>query len=201
VAQWDEHASGYDRMTALLERRVMVHSRAWVARRATGRVLEVAVGTGANLAHYPADLELTAVDWSAAMLDQARAKAAAQGREVTLLRADATDLPFAAGEFDTVVCTFGLCCIPDEPGALVEMARVLAPGGRLLLADHVAAHWPLRALQHAADLVTVRTHGEHWTRRPRHTLERLAVPVIEAHRWALGAVEQVHAAPGATVHS
>src|SRR5215211_8184871 len=61
------------------------------------------------------------------------------GRDVELRQGDAHALPFAEATFDAVVCTFGLCAIPDIDKALDEMFRVLRPGGKLILVDHVAS--------------------------------------------------------------
>jgi ubiquinone/menaquinone biosynthesis C-methylase UbiE len=56
-----------------------------------------------------------------------------------LVQASASELPFADGRFDTAVCTFVLCSVPDPSAALEEITRVLAPGGRLLFLEHVHA--------------------------------------------------------------
>jgi ubiquinone/menaquinone biosynthesis C-methylase UbiE len=123
-------------------------SRPWVCAQATGHTLEVAVGTGLNLPFYPAGVEQNGIDFSPAMLGVAQARARQLGRLVDLQEADAQALPFPAASFDTVVCTFALCAIPDERCAASEMIRVLRPGGLLLLADHIAgATWPVRAIQ------------------------------------------------------
>lgn len=98
-----------------------------------GRVLEVGAGHGLNLAHYPDGLdELVLTDPSPWMLQRAPA-----GTEI--LQAGLPSLPFADGRFDTVVCTYVLCSVPDPAAALAEIARVLAPGGRLLFLEHVRA--------------------------------------------------------------
>ncbi|MGW0431362.1 class I SAM-dependent methyltransferase [Micromonospora sp. NPDC003197] len=179
---------------AWLERQYFADSRSWVCRRARGATLEIAIGTGANLPHYPGDVDLTGIDWSPAMLHTAQQQAERVNRAVTLSRADATALPFPTATFDTVVSTFALCCIPDERGALVEALRVLRPGGRLLLVDHVAASfWPIRALQHVVELASVPLQGEHYTRRPITTLRGLGVTTEESERLARGAIERVHA--------
>lgn len=192
VGYWDRQALTYDTRTAGVERRFLADSRGWVCGRARGATLEIAIGTGANLSHYPRDVDLTGVDWSPAMLDAARHQADRIHRGVTLHQADATALPFPAESFDTVVSTFALCCIPDERAALVEALRVLRPGGRLLLADHVAASfWPLRALQHVVNLFSVPLQGEHYTRRPSTTLRGLGVTAQESERLTMGAIERV----------
>ena len=127
------------------------------------------------------------------MLNAARRQADQVHRAVTLRQGDATALPFPAETFDTVVSTFALCCIPNERAALLEALRVLRPGGHLLLADHVtASFWPLRALQHTVDLVSVPLQGEHYTRRPATTLRGLGVTAEESERLNMGAIERVH---------
>lgn len=193
VGYWDRQAPTYDMRRAGVERRYFADSRAWVCSRARGATLEIAIGTGANLSHYPPAVDLTGIDWSPAMLQVARRQADQVHRDVTLHRADAAALPFPADSFDTVVTTFALCCIPDERAALVEALRVLRPGGRLLLADHIiASFWPLRALQHAVDLVSVPLQGEHYTRRPATTLLGLGVTAEESERLRMGAIERVY---------
>lgn len=194
VGYWDKQAPTYDTKMTGVERRLFPDSRRWVCSRARGETLEVGIGTGANLAHYPEDMALTGVDWSPAMLDLAHERADRLGRTVTLHQCDAAALLFPPESFDTVVSTFALCCIPDEHVALTEALRVLRPGGRLLLADHiVASFWPLRALQHVADVVSVPLHGEHFARRPLATLRELDVTIEETDRLKLGAIEHVHA--------
>lgn len=194
VAYWDRQAPTYDTRMSGLERRFLAESRRWVCGRARGATLEIAIGTAANLERYPDDVALTGVDWSEAMLRLAAQHARQVGRTVRLQRADAAALPFETGSFDTVVCTFALCCVPDVRAALTEAIRVLRPGGDVLLADHVVATaWPLRALQSVVDLVTVPLHGEHYTRRPLSTLRTLDVEVVDTERVTLGAIERVHA--------
>ncbi|MGI8949080.1 MAG: class I SAM-dependent methyltransferase [Ornithinimicrobium sp.] len=194
VGYWDKQAPSYDTKMTGAERRLFPDSRQWVCSRARGETLEVGIGTGANLTHYPDDVALTGIDWSPAMLDLARRQAERLRRRVALHQGDAAALPFPAESFDTVVSTFALCCIPDERGALTEALRVLRPGGRLILADHiVASFWPLRAVQHVADLVAVPLHGEHFTRRPLATVRELSVTLKETERRKMGAIEHVHA--------
>jgi ubiquinone/menaquinone biosynthesis C-methylase UbiE len=111
---WDRYAPRYDRDIGLFERLQFGGGREWVCARAEGDVLEVAVGTGLNLPHYPDTVRLTGVDFSPAMLDQARRRAAGLGRDVVLIEADAQALPFPDASFDTVVCTLGLV-VPQGP--------------------------------------------------------------------------------------
>src|SRR5438046_1176783 len=122
---WDKHARGYDKQITWSERRFFPDTRRWICSRAAGEVLEVAIGTGLNLPHYPDGIRLTGVDLSPAMLAIARDRAAQLGRHVELHTGDAQALDFPDNAFDTVVCTLSLCAIPDDRRAVEEMVRVL----------------------------------------------------------------------------
>jgi ubiquinone/menaquinone biosynthesis C-methylase UbiE len=154
----------------------------------------VAIGTGLNLPHYPPGVRLTGVDLSPAMLGRAGTRAADLGVTVDLSQADAEHLPFADASFDTVVCTLSLCSVGDDRAAIGEMYRVLGPGGRLLLLDHVAATNPvLRGLQRLWEQVTVRFAGDHQTRHPLPLVERAAFVVEDSRRSKVGTVERLRA--------
>jgi ubiquinone/menaquinone biosynthesis C-methylase UbiE len=191
---WDRYAARYDRDIRLFERVQFGGGREWVCTRATGDVLEVAVGTGRNLAHYPIQARITGIDLSPAMLDLARRRAADLGREIVLAEGDAQELSFPDASFDTVVCTLGLCGFPDERVAIAEMRRVLRPGGRLLLLDHVGSQHKLICWgQWLLEKVTVRMLGDYQTRRPLPQVEAAGFVVERSERLKLGTVERLAA--------
>ena len=193
-AYWDKQAGRYDRAMNFWDRHLFGDSRPWACGRAVGEVLEVAVGTGRNLPFYPDGTRLTGVDWSAAMLGIARRRAADLGRAADLRQGDAQALDFPDSSFDTVLCALGLCAIPDDRRAVTEMARVLRPGGRLLLVDHVAASAAaLRGVQWLYERITIPLAGEHFRRRPLVYVRELGFDVEEAERFRLGVVERVSA--------
>jgi len=186
---WDGQAENYDRTTAFLEPRLFAPARRWIAERVSGRTLEVGVGTGANLPYYADRVaDLTITDVSPAMLRAASARAKALGVPVRLVEADTAHLDLPGGSFDTVVSTFAMCCVADELAVLRELARVLRPGGRLLMADHVESSARLgRGVQRVLDGVTPARAGEHHRRRPLLLLEQAGLTLTEsaASRWRL----------------
>lgn len=192
---WNEMAPGYDSSMDRIERFVIGDGRAWACSKATGRTLEVAIGTGRNLPLYPADVDLTGIDLSPAMLDIARQRATELGRQADLREADAEHLPFADGEFDTVVSTLSMCSVPDLEATIAEIRRVLRPAGRLVLLDHVRPTmppllWLLRLAQWATDRFMPGS-GEQFMRRPLPLVEAAGFVLEEQKRSKGGAVERL----------
>lgn len=189
---WQKAAPKYDRQMASFERAQFKDGREWVASRVHGHVLEVAIGTGLNLPHYPDDAVVTGVDISPAMLSQATDRARSLGRKVDLRVADAQELPFDGGAFDAVVCALALCSIPDPAKAIAEMSRVLVPGGHLVLIDHIGSSWPpIYAAQWLVERVTILTAGEHFTRRQLPLVVAAGFEIVESKRWQAGTMERL----------
>jgi ubiquinone/menaquinone biosynthesis C-methylase UbiE len=197
---WDRMAPRYDRDMRRLEPLLFGRdARGWVCAQARGDLLDVAIGTGLNLPHYPPGIHLTGVDLSPAMLAVAAKRAADLGRTVELSEAAAEHLPFPDASFDTVVCTLSLCSVADDKAAIAEMYRVLRPGGQLLLLDHVAAtNRFLLALQRLWEKVTVRFAEDHQTRHPLPLVEQAGFVVTDSRRSKLGTVERLRAVKPAT---
>ncbi|MDQ0939314.1 ubiquinone/menaquinone biosynthesis C-methylase UbiE [Streptomyces sp. V1I1] len=139
-------------------------------------------------------MRLTGIEWSPKMLALARRRADELGRTADLREGDAQTLPFPDTSFDTVVCTLSLCAIPDDRRPIAEMSRVLKPGGRLLLLDHVpSSAWPVRAIQRLIELVTVPLGGEHLLRRPLRNVQAEGLEIEQLGRFKLGIVERLAA--------
>ncbi len=187
---WAKEAPGYDKRMGFIERRVLGPThRSWACSRTTGKTLEVAIGTGLNLGSYPPEVELVGLDLSPEMLDLARTRAEELGRDVDLRVGDAHALPFDADTFDAVVCTYSLCNIPDPRSAVAEMKRVLRPGGRLLLVDHIGSdRRPILWIQKAIEFFSKRAEGEHMTRRSLGHVAAEGFDVVESHRMGPGGV-------------
>ncbi|WP_027345924.1 class I SAM-dependent methyltransferase [Hamadaea tsunoensis] len=190
---WDRMAPVYDRQIAFFERIQFGGGREWVCSRATGDVLEVAVGTGRDLPFYPPGVRVTGIDLSPEMLLIAQRLSAELGIDADLREGDAEALPFPDASFDSVVCVLALCSIPDPRQAIAEMVRVLRPDGRLLLFDHIGSHWwPVWAAQRLVEVATARS-GEYMTRRQLPLLAPAGLRVVESERLKLGTVERIHA--------
>jgi len=103
-------------------------------------VLDLACGTGLNFRHIVERIgpqgRIVGVDCTRAMLKRARRKVARHHWDgVTLVEGDATSLPLASDSCDAVLCSYGMAIIPDYRRAIAEAARVLKPGGRLVLLE------------------------------------------------------------------
>jgi len=191
---WDKSAPGYDKQIAFFEKIQFGGGREWLGKRAHGRVLEVAIGTGLDLPYYPADATITGIELSPAMLAIARRRAADLGRDADLREGDAEHLPFDDASFDTVVCALALCTIPNPAAAISEMKRVLVTAGRLLLVDHIGSTWPpIYAAQWLLERITIPAAGEHFTRRQLPLVQTAGFQVVEAERLKAGTVERIHA--------
>ncbi len=133
----------YDVLERPMEARAAVWRRELLSL-ARGSVLEVGVGTGKNLSHYPAGVTVTGIDFSGAMIERARKRAEESGFEnVTLLEMDAEDLQFEDNSFDTVVTSCVFCSVPLPVAGLREIRRVCKPGGSVLMLEHVRSEKPL----------------------------------------------------------
>jgi len=105
---------------------------------ASGRVLEIGGGTGANLPFYGASVDsLTVTEPEQPMMQRLQSRLQERAPTATAVLASAEDLPFDDGSFDVAVSTLVLCTVADQPRALGELHRVLGPGGRLLFIEHV----------------------------------------------------------------
>ena len=194
LAAWEKSAPSYDRQIVFFEKVWFGGGREWLGARARGRVLEVAIGTGLNLRHYSAGTMITGIELSPAMLAIARQRAADLRLDADLREGDAQALPFDDASFDTVVCALGLCTIPDPAAAIGEVKRVLVPGGRLLLLDHVSSTWPpIYAAQWLFERLTIRGAGEHFTRRQLPLVQAAGFEIVEVERLKAGTVERIHA--------
>ncbi|QNG17995.1 methyltransferase domain-containing protein [Rhodococcus triatomae] len=186
---FDTMSPRYDTQMGRFERFFLRGARDWAVAQAHGRVLEIAVGTGLNLPRYGPDVtRITGVDLSDGMLDIAR-------RRITELhldraevrRGDAQRLDLPDASVDTVLSTFTFCTIPDPLQASREALRVLAPGGRFVLAEHGPVTSRVgRMLMRTVEPLFIRFGADHLTREPQPYLEQAGFAVDTVQRRGRG---------------
>ena len=196
---YDRSAGSYDRIISWAEKALFGGAREGVCSQARGEVLEIAVGTGRNFPFYPEGVRLSGIELSPKMLDLARRRARELGRDADLRVGDAHNLPYPDASFDTVIVTLALCTIPDHRRALAEAARVLRPGGELLLLEHVRSPvLPVRLLQRVLEPLTLLLDHDHLLREPLRHVEDAGLVVESLERSKLGIVERLQASKPAS---
>ncbi len=197
--QADSHASSrtrdryqrisqvYDVMEILPERRyISWRERLWSLVNGP-EVLEVGVGTGKNIAFYPAGVRVTGVDLTPGMLDRARKRAAKLNREVTLLLGDAQNLDLPDASFDSVVATFVFCSVSDPVLGLRELGRVVKPDGQIFLLEHVRSDKPVvGTLMDILNPALVRMTGANINRRTVENVRRSGLHIERVEDLGMG---------------
>lgn len=186
VAHW------YDRIEGVLGLFGVSKLRRQVMQQASGKVLEVAVGTGKNLPYYPRARRIIVVDLSREMLNIAQKRAAKLAMDVSFLLADAEALPFSDESFDTVVSSLSTCTFLNPVAALREMTRVCRPQGTVLLLEHGRSDrdWLGRWQDRHADQFA-KPLGCHWNREPLELVGQTGLKVSRTKRHFFGIFQQI----------
>lgn len=180
-SRYDRIARVYGAMEWMEGRTAFRDWRARVWERVEGsRVLEVGVGTGTSIPFHPPGVEVTAIDFSPQMLARARRAAEKQGSPVRIMEMDVQSLDFSDGYFDEVVTTCVFCSVPDPVVGFREIKRVLRPGGRAYLLEHVLSGRPgIKQVMDAANPLVKRMMGANINRRTRDNLEAAGLEVVQ----------------------
>ncbi|MEX0803308.1 MAG: methyltransferase domain-containing protein [Candidatus Binatia bacterium] len=195
--KYDRFARWYDWLEGILNILGLSRLRRMLLQRASGKVLEVAVGTGKNLIYYPRNCRIIALDLSGEMLNVARNRAAKLSIHASFLVGDAAALPFPDNSFDTVVSSLSTCTFPDPTAALKEIKRVCRPEGRVLLLEHGRSdserlgRWQDRHADKFAKPL-----GCHWNREPLELTREAGVKVLKSRRSFFGIFHLIEAEPG-----
>lgn len=194
--RYNRRAGTYDLTEVLNERLVFARLRdkLWAKAPQTGTLLEIGVGTGVNMPHYPPGAQVTAIDISDRMLERARRRAEREHVNVDLRLMDAQHLEFPDASFDAVVATCVFCSVPDPVAGFREVRRVLKPGGRLLLLEHVRAVNPVAGtLMDWMNPVAVRLMGANINRRTVENVRAAGFGRVDVSSHALGIVKVIEA--------
>jgi ubiquinone/menaquinone biosynthesis C-methylase UbiE len=194
--KYDAFASSYDCALFPLERFGLRRLRRRLLAGARGKVLEVGVGTGRNLLHYPSGCVVTGVDLSRPMLARAVVTMEQRAAGERCLQMDTQALAFRDCTFDTVVDALCLCTYGDPVAALREMTRVCRPDGRILLLEHgrSTSGW-LGWLQDKTAAAHARALGCVWNREPHELVREAGLRVYGARRTLFGVIHVLQTQP------
>lgn len=196
-ARYDRMAPFYGAMESFMERAVFGELRRTLWSRVNaGRLLEVGVGTGMNIPHYPRLAQVTAIDLSERMLDRARQRAGALGMELDFRQMDAQELKFPENAFDAAVATFVFCSVPAPVLGLHEMGRVVKPGGDIWLMEHVRVNRPVVGpLMDMLNPLVVRVMGANINRQTVQNVRLAGLEVVDVEPLRGELVKLIHARP------
>lgn len=182
MSVWDLRARLYDVCEGSQLRRGAAKARLFAQMQ--GQVLFLAVGTGVDIMRFPEGQKIIGIDISAEMLRRAEPRRRAYQGHLVCALGDAENLSFSDNSFDTVVSSCTMCSVPNPVRALRELFRVLRPGGRLLMFEHVRSRsW---ALGLALDLMTL------WTRLLGTAMNRNTVTNVLTAGFKIVRIESVY---------
>lgn len=189
MAVYDALARGYDLLFEPLERLALARWRAETIAFLPNdsRILELGAGTGLNFRHYPPTKFAVALELSKEMIRRARSRITVQ----RIVQSDAEKLPFANGSFDAAFATLVFCSIPNPRNALSELRRVVRPGGRIVLLEHVRPEGFLGKIFDVISFFTVVLIQDHFNRCTAKTAAESGLRVVEVRKKLKGTVNLI----------
>ncbi len=158
-AKWDKTARLFDILSHGTEKRWAAAKQKLFARMGDGPILFLAVGTGLDLRFFPAGKQITAIDISPAMVEQARLKAIHYPGSIDLQVMDVHDMPFPDHHFHQIFTSCTFCSVPEPVRGLIALRRVLKPGGTLHMFEHTGSHhFPFKGMLN----IMTPPHAPHW---------------------------------------
>ncbi len=188
-AVYDKLAAGYDRAFKPLDAIGLTRLRreTLALLPVDGPILEVGAGTGANFKHYPSCRTAIASEYSIKMIEIAAGKTSS----IRLVQANAEILPFPANHFDAAFATLVFCSIPDPAKAFAELRRVVKPGGRVVVLEHVRPDGLLGPVFDLINVATVAIAEDHFNRRTATIAADAGLKVVEVRKKMLGIVNLI----------
>lgn len=192
-ARYDRIAPVYDLMN-LCSEFVYHRWREWLWQQAPrqGNILEVGVGTGKNIPFYPREAQVIGLDLSPKMLARARRRKQKLQSQAKLILGDAQALDLPAASVDAAFATFVFCSVPDPVLGFRELRRVVRPGGRVYLLEHMrsANEWLGRLMDWINPLI-VRTLGFNINRRTLENITRAGLEIESMQDVGLGGIFKI----------
>ena len=200
--RYDRLAAIYDLRTYIAEEYVFKNFRQMLWPRIKGgRVLELGVGTGANMPYYPKKCLVTAVDLSEQMLERAKRRAAKLSVNVDIQLMDAQNLTFSDHSFDTAISTCVFCSVPNPIQGMRELGRVVKPGGDIWLMEHMRVDKPMIGpMMDFVNPFALRMMGANINRRTIENIKLAGLQIETIENLAGTLFRLIHAHPGSSIH-
>lgn len=194
---YDGFAPVYRRETILVDYLLGLRKlRRALMQNASGKILDVACGTGENFPFFSPEDDIIAVDLSPGMLSIARERANRLGLKINYQVMDAEELKFPDGYFDVVISAMSTCTFPDPIRALQEMKRVIKDDGRILLLEHGRSRWDIFArYQDRSAKNHFAMAGCRWNQEPIELIEKAGLEIISQEDKTLGVFHAIIAKP------
>ncbi len=146
-AKWDKLAPRFDSMASLGAEKRWKPFKTKLFSNMQGKILFLALGTGLDIPFFPTGQDITAIDISPKMLEEAQERIAAYDGSISVEVMDVHAMPYAEASFDQVFTSCTFCSVPDPVAGLKALHRVLKPGGQLFMFEHTGSrHFPFRQM-------------------------------------------------------
>lgn len=163
----------------------------------SGQILEVGVGAGANLPYYSKAANVTAIDFSPKMLQQAAKKVPNCKAKITLKEMDIENMDFPDHTFDVVVSTCAFCSVPNPVQGLREIRRVVKPKGKVVMLEHMRSENKLIGLGlDCINPLTVKMIGTNFNRRTIQNIKKADLKVVDQTYLMTSMVRKLILSPG-----
>jgi ubiquinone/menaquinone biosynthesis C-methylase UbiE len=193
IRTFDRQAKQYEK------KRLQGSEKVWrrkLLQEVEGRVLELAVGAGANIPFYPQHVDITAVDFSQQMLNRAKQAGDEYELNIDFILSDIETIEFDDESFDTIISTLSLCGYEDPSRLLNQLNKWCKNSGQILLLEHgISANPVLSSIQKMIDPLAYKIAGCHQTRNILDLMEKSDLTVTKTESHWLGIVHLIWAKP------